>query len=252
MSAAEDVGRRLAALYAPGTRVLVTGGASGIGAGLARAFAAAGCAVTATGLTEGELATGPVADGISLTPLDVRDNAAIARLISRLDRLQVLVNCAGIAFHQREEFDPEVFATVLDVNLTGAMRVCLAARPLLAKRGGAVINLASMNSFFGAPGAPAYASSKGGIVQLTRSLAMAWARDGVRVNAIAPGGIATPMTAALRASENASRRALERTPMRRWGEPDDLAGAALFLGSAVSAAFVTGAVLTVDGGYSIA
>lgn len=252
MPMAEDVGRRLASLYAPGTRVLVTGGASGIGAGLTRAFAAAGCVVTATGLTQAELETGPTGDGVSLVTLDVRDNAAVGRLVSGFDRLGVLVNCAGVAFHQREEFDPEVFATVLDVNLTGAMRVCLAAHPLLAKQSGSVINLASMNSFFGAPGAPAYASSKGGVVQLTRSLAMAWARDGVRVNAIAPGGIATPMTAVLRASENASRRALERTPLRRWGEPDDLAGAALFLGSAAAAAFITGAVLTVDGGYSIA
>jgi len=250
MNDATTIGRRMAALFEPGLRVLVTGGASGIGAGLSRAFATAGCQVTATGISQAELDAAAPCDGVALTILDVRDEAAITALIATFDRLDIVVNCAGIAFHQREEFDPAVFAAVLDVNLTGTMRVCAAARPLLARSGGAILTLASMNSLFGAPGAPGYASSKGGIVQLTKSLAIAWARDGIRVNAIAPGGIETPMTAALRASEHASKRALDRTPMRRWGTPDDLAGAALFLASP-AAAFVTGAVLTVDGGYSI-
>lgn len=250
MTTAQDMGRRMAPLFERGVRVLVTGGASGIGAGLSRAFAAAGCHVTATGLTAAELAVADVGDGVDLRALDVRDEAAVGGLIAGFDRLDVVVNCAGIAFHQREEFDPAVFATVLDVNLTGTLRVCNAARPLLAANGGAILTLASMNSIFGAPGAPGYASSKGGVVQLTKSLAIAWARDGIRVNAIAPGGIETPMTAALRASDHASKRALDRTPMRRWGTPDDLAGAGLFLASR-AAAFVTGAVLTVDGGYSI-
>ncbi|WP_293351677.1 SDR family oxidoreductase [Phenylobacterium sp.] len=250
MSEAKAIGRRMAALFDPGVRVLVTGGASGIGAGLSRAFAAAGCQVTATGLSQTELNAADAGDGTTLKLLDVRDDTAIAAVMATFERLDVVVNCAGVAFHQREEFDPAVFATVLDVNLTGTMRVSAAARPLLAANSGAILTLASMNSFFGAPGAPGYASSKGGVVQLTKSLAIAWARDGIRVNAIAPGGIETPMTAALRASEHASKRALDRTPMRRWGTPDDLAGAALFLASP-AAAFVTGAVLTVDGGYSI-
>jgi NAD(P)-dependent dehydrogenase (short-subunit alcohol dehydrogenase family) len=251
MQTAEDIGQRMAPLFAAGTHVLITGGASGIGAGLSRAFAAAGCTVTATGLNEAELAAANAGETTALRVLDVRDGAAIARLLADFDRLDIVVNCAGVAFHQREEFDPAVFSMVLDVNLTGAMRVSTTARPLLAQSRGAIVMMASMNSYFGAPGAPGYASSKGGIVQLTRSLAMAWARDGIRTNAIAPGGIATPMTAALRASDNASRRALDRTPMRRWGEPDDIAGAALFL-SSPAAAFITGAVLNVDGGYSIA
>lgn len=250
MSDAATIGLRMAALFEPGLRVLITGGGSGIGAGLSRAFAAAGCQVTATGISQAELDAAVPHDGVTLRTLDVRDDAAVAALMATFDRLDVVVNCAGVAFHQREEFDPAVFATVLDVNLTGTMRVCVAARPLLARSGGAILTLASMNSVFGAPGAPGYASSKGGVVQLTKSLAIAWARDGIRVNAIAPGGIETPMTAALRASEHASRRALDRTPMRRWGTPDDLAGAALFLASP-AAAFVTGAVLTVDGGYAI-
>lgn len=251
MKTAEEIGAHMAPLFAAGTRVLITGGASGIGAGLARAFAAAGCSVTATGLNDAELAVANSGTETQLCTLDVRDAAAIAALMAKFDRLDVLINCAGVAFHQREEFDPEIFSAVLDVNLTGAMRVSSAARPLLAQTHGAILMMASMNSYFGAAGAPGYAASKGGIVQLVRSLAIAWARDGIRTNAIAPGGIATPMTALLRASENASRRALERTPMRRWGEPDDLAGAALFLTSP-AAAFITGAILNVDGGYSIA
>ena len=250
MHTAEDIGKRMAPLFAESTHVLITGGASGIGAGLARAFGAAGCAVTATGLNDAELAAAN-SGSAKLRVLDVRNDDAISKLVSSFDRLDIVINCAGVAFHQREEFDPAVFATVLDVNLTGAMRVSTASRPLLAQSRGSILMMASMNSYFGAPGAPGYASSKGGIVQLTRSLAMAWARDSIRANAIAPGGIATPMTAALRGSDNASRRALERTPMRRWGEPDDIAGAALFLCSP-AAAFITGAVLNVDGGYSIA
>lgn len=250
MSVAEVIGRQMAALFDPDARVLVTGGASGIGAGLTRAFAAAGCQVTATGLNQAELEAADVGEGVNLMTLDVRDERTISDLMATFERLDVVVNCAGIAFHQREEFDPAVFAAVLNVNLTGTMRICTAARTRLAASRGAILTLASMNSFFGAPGAPGYASSKGGIVQLTKSLAIAWARDGIRVNAIAPGGIETPMTAALRGSEHASKRALDRTPMRRWGKPDDLAGAALFLASP-AAAFVTGAVLTVDGGYSI-
>lgn len=250
MHTAEDVGHRMSALFEPGTQVLITGGASGIGAGLARAFRAAGCNVTATGISQAELDAANSGPGTALRILDVRDEVGIKDLADSFDRLDVLINCAGIAFHQREEFDPAIFAKVLDVNLTGAMRVSTAARPLLAKSRGAIVMLASMNSYFGAGGAPGYASSKGGVVQLARSLAIAWARDGIRTNAIAPGGIATPMTSALRDSENASKRALERTPMRRWGEPDDIAGAALFLCSP-AAAFITGAVLNVDGGYSI-
>src|SRR5690606_16949684 len=128
--------------------------------------------------------------------LDVRDGAAVRRMIAGLDRLDVLVNCAGI-IRRGEELDPVVFETVVDVNLTGTMRACAAARPLLRQSRGAIVNLASMLSFFGGGLVPGYAASKGGIAQLTRSLAIAYAEDGIRVNAIAPGWIATPLTAAL-------------------------------------------------------
>jgi NAD(P)-dependent dehydrogenase (short-subunit alcohol dehydrogenase family) len=129
------------------------------------------------------------------------------------------------------------------------MRLSTTCRPALAKRGGAIVNIASMLSFFGGGLVPAYSASKGGIVTLTKSLAIAWAKDNIRVNAIAPGWIATPLTEALQKDEARSRMILDRTPMGRWGTSEDLVGPALFLASD-AARFVTGAVLAVDGGYA--
>ncbi len=137
------------------------------------------------------------------------------------------------------------------INLNGTMRVCSAARPLLAKTNGAIVNLASMLSFFGGGLVPGYAASKGGIAQLTKSLAIAYAGDGIRVNAIAPGWIATPLTSALQADPARSQPILSRTPLGRWGTPSDLLGGVLYLCSP-AASFVTGTVLVIDGGYAIA
>jgi NAD(P)-dependent dehydrogenase (short-subunit alcohol dehydrogenase family) len=236
-------------LYA-GAAVLVTGGTSGIGAAIARAFAAAGASVTATGAFEPELEAArgdPLLARADLRRLDVADGAAVASLVGGLGRLDVLVNCAG-TIRRAEEHDPETFARVVDVNLTGSMRACAAARPLLAASGGSIVNTASMLSFHGGGHAPAYSASKGGVAQLTKSLAIAYAPDGVRVNAIAPGWIATPLTKDAREDEARHRAIAERTAMKRWGEPEELVGAVLFLCSP-AAAFVTGVILPVDGGY---
>jgi NAD(P)-dependent dehydrogenase (short-subunit alcohol dehydrogenase family) len=148
------------------------------------------------------------------------------------------------------EHEPEVFADVIDINLNGSMRVCTAAREKLKQRKGCIINTASMLSFFGGGLVPGYSASKGGIAQLTKSLAIAYAPDGIRVNAVAPGWIATQLTQALQEDRTRSEAILSRTPLGRWGEPADVAGPVLFLASD-AARFVTGVVLPVDGGYLI-
>ncbi|MFC7397725.1 SDR family NAD(P)-dependent oxidoreductase [Chelatococcus sp. GCM10030263] len=232
--------------------VLITGGTSGIGLGVARAFKTLGARVTATGATEAErqrAADDPANDGIAFAVLDVRNAADIERLVGTLDGLDVLVNAAGV-IRRDAEHDPDVFADVIDINLTGTMRVSAAAKTKLAERRGAVVNVASMLTFFGGPRVPAYSASKGGIGQLTKSLAAAWAGDGIRVNAVAPGWIATPLTEALQQDEERSRPILSRTPMGRWGTPEEVAGGVLFLASP-AARFVTGAILAIDGGYLV-
>lgn len=241
---------RWAAPFFDGRSVLVSGGSSGIGAAIAAGFAAAGASVVATGATEAEVEAAAAAapSGIRLAVLDVRDPAAVEALVASCGALDVVVNCAGV-IRRGDELDPEVFASVVDINLTGSMRVCAAARPLLARSGrGAIVNTASMLTFLGGGLVPGYAASKGGIGQLTKSLAIAYADDGIRVNAVAPGWIATPLTKALQEDPARSGPILARTPMKRWGRPQDVVGGVLFLASP-AAGFVTGTILPVDGGY---
>jgi NAD(P)-dependent dehydrogenase (short-subunit alcohol dehydrogenase family) len=173
----------------------------------------------------------------------------VTDVLGNFDRLDALINCAGI-IKRGEEYDIETFRKVVDVNLTGTMRMCVAARPKLAAAGGgAIVNTASMLSFFGGPLVPAYSASKGGVVQLTKSLAAAWAGENIRVNAVAPGWIATDLTRDLVADEARSSGILARTPQKRWGTPPDIGGAVVFLCSA-GAQFITGTVLPIDGGYA--
>ena len=241
-----------ASLWYDGAHVLITGGTSGIGAGLARGFLAAGAHVTITGVTDTEVAAAandPTLARARAVRLDVRDGAAVLALIAQHARLDVVINCAGV-IRRGDELEPETFSSVVDINLGGTMRVCSAARPLLARSKGSIVNLASMLSFFGGGLVPGYAASKGGIAQLTKSLAIAYADDGIRVNAIAPGWIATPLTSDLRNNTARSQTILDRTPLKRWGQPSDLLGGVLYLASP-AASFVTGTVLVIDGGYAI-
>lgn len=226
---------------------VVTGGTRGIGAGVAMALADAGWHVVAASASEAEREAFGQKPGIELAEIDVTSDASVAGLFGRLQRLDGLVNCAGI-LRRGEEHDIDVFRRVIEVNLTGTMRCCLAAHDLLAANGGAIVNTASMLSTFGGPLVPAYSASKGGVVQLTKALAGGWAGDGIRVNAIAPGWIETEMTQGLREDPARTEGIMARTPLKRWGKTSEVGALARWLLSD-EASFVTGAVYPVDGGY---
>lgn len=229
-----------------GKTALVTGGTTGIGAGIASTLAELGANVIAAGV-QSETNQLPAAHHIAVQELDVRDNTAILNVINALPQLDLLINCAGIISREKEH-QVDVFENVIDINLTGTLRCCAAARNKLAQSKGCIVNTASMLSFFGGGLVPGYSSSKGGIMQLTKSLAIAYAAEGIRVNAVAPGWIATTLTQALQDDPLRAEPILSRTPLKRWGTPADVAKAVVFLCSP-AASFITGTILPVDGGY---
>lgn len=246
-----------------GKIALVTGGNGGIGLGMARGLGQAGATVLIAGRNAEKSAAalrdlqaaGTRAEALAA---DVTDEAAVARLFAQVQdrhgRLDILVNNAGGTVRKPpQDFTLAEWNQVMDVNLTSAFLCCRAAYPLMVRAGGGkVINIGSILSIFGAPYAPAYGASKGGIVQFTRSLATAWAKDRIQANAVLPGWIDTELTVGARAQvPGLHERVLARTPAGRWGEPRDLAGIAVFLASPASD-FVTGTAIPVDGGYSIA
>jgi NAD(P)-dependent dehydrogenase (short-subunit alcohol dehydrogenase family) len=241
--------------FPPGHRSLVVGGAGDIGAAITRALLEQGSEVVATGVDGAAVAATRLEPHprLRVLPLDVTDDAAIADFVGRLDRLDALVNCAGILARYKE-YELPTFQKVLDVNLTGTFRMCSACKPLLAARkaagtgGGAIVNIASMNATAALPFIPAYCASKGGVVMLTKSLALAWAADGIRVNALAPGYVETAINAEGRKDAAFHARIAARIPLGHWAQPDDIAGGAVFLCSP-AAHYVTGTVLAVDGGF---
>jgi 2-deoxy-D-gluconate 3-dehydrogenase len=239
-----------------GKAALVTGGNGGIGLAMARALAQAGAALAIAGRDETKNAAAArelngVAVKCDLTnPAQCR--AMVEEAARRLGRLDILVNNAGTNIRKApQDYSLEEWRTVLDTNLTGAFVASQAAYPhMKAAGGGKIVNIGSMMSLFGASFAAPYGASKGGIVQLTRSLSAAWAKDNIQVNAVLPGWIDTALTR--RAREEVAglhERVLARTPAGRWGSPEDLAGIAVFLASSASD-FVTGTAIPVDGGYS--
>jgi 2-deoxy-D-gluconate 3-dehydrogenase len=244
-----------------GRVAVVTGGNGGIGLGMARGLASAGAAIVVAGRNRGksEKAVAEIrALGVEAVAIevDVADEASVNALIrasaERWGRLDVLVNNAGMNIRkQPQDMRLAEWRQVLDTNLTSAFLTSRAAYPIMkAQGGGKIINIGSMMSIFGTGFAPAYAASKGGIVQLSKALASAWARDRIQVNAVLPGWIDTELTVnARREVSGLHERVLARTPADRWGVGDDLAGVAVFLASPASD-FVTGVAIPVDGGYS--
>jgi NAD(P)-dependent dehydrogenase (short-subunit alcohol dehydrogenase family) len=237
-----------------GARVLITGGSNGIGLGIARAFHASGARVTITGTRAATADYPHDLSGFAFESLDVRNAGAITRIASSLAALDVLVNNAGANFpFQPSEWDPDVFEDSLRVNLTSAFRMSLACKPLLARSelagGAAVINLASMAAFRAVTFVPGYGAAKSGIVTLTKNLAVQWAPDRIRVNAVAPGLTESNMTQAMKSVPEIERAEIAKIPLARRATPEDVAPAVLFLASA-QAAYVTGATLSVCGGYS--
>jgi 3-oxoacyl-[acyl-carrier protein] reductase len=236
-----------------GTAVLVTGGTSGIGHAVATTFADAGAHVTVTGTraAAGEYDTDLAR--FAYHPLESTDPDSIDALVASLGRLDVLVNNAGANFPGgRDEWEPDTFATAVELNLTGPMRLTTGCRPLLADSplpgGASVVSIVSMSAFRSVPLVPGYGSAKAGLVTLTWNLARRWSADGIRVNAVAPGVIDTPMTAPLAHLPELRDAELAHTPMGRFGTPHEVAAAVAFLASS-AAGFITGATLAVDGGY---
>jgi NAD(P)-dependent dehydrogenase (short-subunit alcohol dehydrogenase family) len=231
-----------------GQHVLISGGCGGIGSAFARTFLAHGASVTVADLQPP--ADALTAAGARFEPLDVTSDDAVNALAEKIKTLSVLIHCAGKLIRW-EEHKPEVFRDIVDIHLFGNVRLAAAFRPHLKASRGCMINIASMYSYFGAPQIPAYASAKTAIIGLTRSLALAYIEDGIRVNAIAPGWIATEISRSGRENPEFNDKLMQRLPIERWADPDELAGTALFLASPASA-LINGVTIPVDGGYTAA
>jgi len=238
-----------------GAKVLVTGGSNGIGAAIAKAFADAGAEVIITGTRASASEYEDDLAAYEYRQLQLTDKAAIEALAASLGGLDILVNNAGGNFPGgKHEAVPDVFEESVAINLFGAYRLAVSCHDKLAastlEGGASVINLASMGAFFAVPIVPGYGAGKAATVQMTKNLAATWAGEGIRVNAVAPGLIESNMTKIMKGVEPLEKPFIDRTPLGRWGAPEDIAPVVLFLASS-SARFMTGQTVLVDGGYSI-
>jgi NAD(P)-dependent dehydrogenase (short-subunit alcohol dehydrogenase family) len=227
--------------------VVIGASRAGIGAAIARAFQIARANVTITGLEKVPITE--KGDQFSYVKLDVQNPNAVEDFATSRSKTDVLINCAAVT-SRGEELEPKTFDKVLDINLNGSFRTAQAFHKQLSSSNGVLINIASMYAYFGSPRNPAYGASKAAIVQLTKSLSILWAKDDIRVNAIAPGFIITEQSERARQDSSFTENVIARTPMGRWGTPDDIVGAAMFL-SSNAASFITGTCIPVDGGYSV-
>ncbi|WP_417515860.1 SDR family NAD(P)-dependent oxidoreductase [Minwuia sp.] len=233
-----------------GRRVLITGGTNGMGNAMAHGFRRLGAAVTVTG-TKPRDAYDSDLHGLDVRQFDAGDPDQVERLIDSIEALDVLINNGAMVLYRGQEFEMESFRRVMEVNLNAVMRLCTGFRPKLAKRRGAIVNIASLAAFGAVRGNPAYGASKAGVVNLTKTLAVAFAKDGIRVNGLAPGYVKTNITEVSHTNDAISDAIVKQTPMRRWGEPEDMVGPVLFLASNDIAGFVTGQTITADGGYAL-
>jgi 2-deoxy-D-gluconate 3-dehydrogenase len=251
-------GEKIMQLFDLTARVaIVTGGNGGIGLGIARGLAAAGAKVVIAGRNAQKSAAAAKEIGGDPIEVDVKSEASLKALVAetlqRHQRLDILVNNAGINIRkQPQEYALAEYHEVMNTNLTSAFKLSQLAYPEMKKAGGGkIINIGSMMSIFGASFTAAYATSKGGIVQMSRAMACAWAKDNIQVNCVLPGWIDTDLTRKARKDvPGLHERVLARTPAGRWGDPKDFAGIAVFLASAASD-FLTGTAIPVDGGYSV-
>ena len=238
-----------------GKSALVIGGSSGIGNGIAQGFRAHGADVTVTGTRPdaGDYLEAEDSDfsGLAYRCLDVTDRGAADRLAGEFEALDVLVLSQGIVRYRREEFAREGWDAVIDVNLNSVMDAARAFHDRLAESEGTIIVVSSVAAFKSTIGTPAYAASKAGAASLVKTLGEAWARDGIRVNGIAPGLVPTKLTSVTTDHPERLEATLQRIPLRRTGTPEDMAGAALFLASPLSS-YMTGQTLVVDGGLTLA
>lgn len=229
-------------------RAIVTGGTSGIGQATAKALTQAGASVLVTGTAPSADAYGNGVSGFEYQCLELGSKASIREFIDSVDAVDILVNNAG------HIMPGSSFAEVVQVNLNAVYEISAGLQPALKRSslpgGAAIVNIASMMSYFGSPHLPGYGAAKAGIVQLTKTLAASWAQDGIRVNAVAAGSVLTSMTAGYAGDPHWAKVVCDKTPLGRWAQPEEIATPILYLCSAGSS-FITGHTLVVDGGYSI-
>ncbi|MET0985418.1 MAG: SDR family oxidoreductase [Steroidobacteraceae bacterium] len=240
-----------------GVSVLITGGTGGLGAAIASSFLESGATVAVTGTRPSASEYDEDLRGYRYLQLDVEDRSHIDRVAAQIDRLDIVINSAGVAMFALglDEADPDVFERAIAMHLSSVQRLATRLAPLLSGSrlagGASIVNMASMSSFFGMDLLPAYGTAKTGLLGLTRALAVRWASQNIRVNAVAAGLTRSRMTEPLLANSELSSSLLSRVPLGRHGEPLDVAGATLFLCSA-AASWITGQTLPVDGGFTVA